>query len=347
MSDYKEHIIFEKDSIRNALLKLGELEDNILFVVNSENKLIGSITDGDIRRGLLKGFLTEDKVISFMHTKPKFINREDYSVDEIIFLRDNKYKVIPVVNKSNILVDIINFQFQKSYLPIDAVIMAGGLGTRLRPLTESLPKPLLKVGDKEIISYNFDRLNKFGIKNQKVTVNYLGNLIKDYCSNYNKNINFEIIEEKEFMGTAGSLSLIKSFQNDTILLMNSDLLTDIDYEDFYKSFIENDADIMVASIPYPVSLPYAIFEVDDKKVISFEEKPSYTYYANAGIYLIKKSIIEKVPKNKFFNATDLMQLVIDSTDKQIKHYSIRGYWLDIGKHQDYEKAQRDIKHIKF
>jgi len=347
MSDYKEHIIFEKDSIRNALLKLGELEDNILFVVNSENKLIGSITDGDIRRGLLKGFLTEDKVISFMHRKPKFINREDYSVDEIIFLRDNKYKVIPVVNKSNILVDIINFQFQKSYLPIDAVIMAGGLGTRLRPLTESLPKPLLKVGDKEIISYNFDRLNKFGIKNQKVTVNYLGNLIKDYCSNYNKNINFEIIEEKEFMGTAGSLSLIKSFQNDTILLMNSDLLTDIDYEDFYKSFIENDADIMVASIPYPVSLPYAIFEVDDKKVISFEEKPSYTYYANAGIYLIKKSIIEKVPKNKFFNATDLMQLVIDSTDKQIKHYSIRGYWLDIGKHQDYEKAQRDIKHIKF
>ena len=149
------------------------------------------------------------------------------------------------------------------------------------------------------------------------------------------------------MGTAGSLSLIKSFQNDTILLMNSDLLTDIDYEDFYKSFIDNDADIMVASISYPVSLPYAIFEVDDKKVISFEEKPSYTYYANAGIYLIKKSIIEKVPKNKFFNATDLMQLVIDSTDKQIKHYSIRGYWLDIGKHQDYEKAQRDIRHIKF
>jgi dTDP-glucose pyrophosphorylase len=347
MSDYKDYIIFEKDSIRNALLKLGTLEDNILFVVDSGKKLIGSITDGDIRRGLLKGFLTEDKLINFMHTKPKFINREDYSLDEIILLRDNKYKVIPVVNKSNILVDIINFQFQKSYLPIDAVIMAGGLGTRLRPLTESLPKPLLKVGDKEIISYNFDRLNKFGIKNQKITVNYLGNLIKDYCSNYNKNINFEIIEEKEFMGTAGSLSLIKSFQNDTILLMNSDILTDIDYEDFYKSFIENDADIMVASIPYPVSLPYAIFDVDDKNVISFEEKPSYTYYANAGIYLIKKSIIDLIPKKSFFNATDLMQLVLDSSAYQVKHYSIRSYWLDIGKHQDYEKAQKDIKHIKF
>lgn len=348
MKDYKKHLISEEETIKEVLLKLGTLEDeNILFVVNEKNQLVGSVTDGDVRRGLLNDFTTSDKIINIINKNPKSININKYSVDEIISLRNNNFTVIPVVNDENVVVNIINFRLQKSYLPIDAVIMAGGLGSRLRPLTNNLPKPLLKVGGKEIISYNFDRLSQYGILNQKITVNYLGELIKKFCSSYDKNINFEIIEEKEFMGTAGSLSLIKTFKNDTILLINSDLLTNIDYEDFYKSFIKHNADIMVASIPYPVNLPYAIFESEGRKVTSFKEKPSFTYYANAGIYLIKKEIIDKIPKESFFNATDLMQLVIDSSNKELKHYPIRSYWLDIGKHEDYEKAQMDIKHIKF
>ncbi|WP_417857477.1 MULTISPECIES: sugar phosphate nucleotidyltransferase [Flavobacteriaceae] len=348
MKDYKKHLISERETIKEVLLKLGTLEEeNILFVINGKGQLVGSVTDGDVRRGLLNNFTTSDKITNIIHRNPKFINKVNYSVDEIIFLRNNNYKVIPVVNDENIVVNIINFRLQKSYLPIDAVIMAGGLGSRLRPLTNDLPKPLLKVGDKEIISYNFDRLSEYGILNQKITVNYLSNLIKDYCSSYNENIDFEIIEEKEFMGTAGSLSLVKSFKNDTVLLMNSDLLTNIDYEDFYKSFIKHNADVMVASIPYSVNLPYAIFDLEDKRVTSFKEKPSYTYYANAGIYLMKKEIIDEIPKGSFFNATDLMQLIIESPDKELKHYPIRNYWLDIGKHEDYEKAQKDVKHIKF
>ena len=151
----------------------------------------------------------------------------------------------------------------KSLLPIDAVIMAGGLGSRLKPLTDNTPKPLIKVGNKEIISYNFDRLYQYGIFNQFISVNYLGNQIEDFCIDYNDKINFQIIKEDQFLGTAGSLSLIDDFYNDTILLMNSDLLTNINYEDFYRSFKENNADIMVASIPYDVSLPYAVFETQN------------------------------------------------------------------------------------
>ena len=128
--------------------------------------------------------------------------------------------------------------------------------------------------------------------------------------------------------------------------MNSDILTNIDYEDFYKSFIEKQADILVASIPYKVNLPYAILDNDDDKIKSFQEKPHYTFYANAGIYLIKKEILQLVPRSKLFNATDLMQISIDSGKKLI-HYPIRGYWLDIGQHEDYEKAQKDISHIDF
>jgi NDP-sugar pyrophosphorylase family protein len=237
----------------------------------------------------------------------------------------------------------------KSLLPVDAVIMAGGVGTRLKPLTNNTPKPLLKIGNKEIISYNFDRLYQYGIFNQYITVNYLGNQIKDFCVNYNDEIKFKIIKEDKFLGTAGSLSLIDDFENDTILLMNSDLLTNIDYEDFYRSFKEKKADIMVASIPYDVSLPYAIFEtnnINNKHIKSFKEKPTYTHYANAGIYLMKKSILRYIPKHEFFNATDLMNAVINNNDKLI-HFPITGYWLDIGKHEDYDKAQRDISHIDF
>jgi NDP-sugar pyrophosphorylase family protein len=237
----------------------------------------------------------------------------------------------------------------ESILPIDAVIMAGGLGTRLKPLTDNTPKSLVKVGNKEIISYNFDRLYKYGVFNQYITLNYLGNQIEDFCIDYNQEINFKIIKEDKFLGTAGSLSLIDDFENDTILLMNSDLLTNIDYESFYNSFKENNADIMVASVPYDISLPYAIFETksnNNRYIKSFVEKPRHTHYANTGIYLVKKSILRYVPKNEFFNATDLMNAVINEKGKLI-HFPITGYWLDIGNHKDLEKAQRDILDINF
>jgi len=155
-----------------------------------------------------------------------------------------------------------------------------------------------------------------------------------------------MINENEYLGTAGALSLIDDFHNDTVLLMNSDLLTNIDYEDFYRTFLNTGADTMVASIPYEVNLPYAIFDAVDRNVSSFIEKPNYTYFANAGIYLIKKELIKLIPKSTFFNATDLMDLIIKSNKKLI-HYPIRGYWLDIGKHEDFEKAQKDISHINW
>ena len=352
MVKYNKHLIFEQLKIKDALLSLGELEDNILFVINKKKQLIGSITDGDVRRGLLKGFNSSDSLKNIIHNTPKFINVEDYKIDDIIFLRKNNYKVVPVVNNESIVVDILNFRFQKSLLPVDAFIMAGGLGSRLKPLTNNLPKPLLKVGGKEIISYNFDRLLQFGISNQHVSVNYLGDMVKKYTLNYNDNINFNVIKEKEFLGTAGSLSLVENFNNDTVLLMNSDILTNIDFEDFYKSFVKHDADIMAASVSYSINLPYAIFKIKDDEVKSlniksFEEKPTNTYYANAGIYLIKREVINKIPKNKFYNATDLMQFIIKSPNYQLMHFPIRGYWLDIGKHEDYKKAQIDVKHINF
>ena len=339
--------INQGSSVLDVLKMIDKLPSlQTVFVFDSEKKIIGTITDGDIRRGFIDGLSLEGLVQDFMNKDFSFLLDGDDNFNKLNDYRTRKLKAVPLISDKGVLIKVYDFTRTKSILPIDAVIMAGGKGERLRPLTDTVPKPLLKVGGKEIISYNFDRLLQFGITNQTVTVNYLGHKIDDFCKGYNSEINFNIIKEDKFLGTAGSLSLIEDFSNDVILLMNSDLLTDIDYEDFYKSFIKNDADILVASIPYPVSIPYAIFENEDLQVRSFKEKPEYIYYANAGIYLIKRKALNLIPKDEFYNATDLMEKIIE-LDMRLIHYPMRNYWLDIGKPADFKKANEDVNNLKF
>ena len=347
MKNLSKYTINEKNSVINALKKLNDLPSVLtVFVLDEQQKVVGTLTDGDIRRGLIKGLKLDDSLDKFYYKNFNFLQEDKDDFDKLKVFREKRLKVVPLLDKDKKLIRLYNFTEIKSILPVDAVIMAGGKGVRLRPLTENTPKPLLKVGNKEIIAYNLDRLYQYGILNQYVTVNYLANQIESFCSSYNPEINFSVIKEHQMLGTAGALGLIDNFKNDTILLMNSDLLTNIDYEDFYKSFIDKDADMMVASIPYEVNLPYAIFETEDKNIKSFKEKPNFTYYANAGIYLFKKKLLNFIPKNDVYNATDFMEKIINER-KKLVHYPIRSYWLDIGKHKDFEKAQKDIAHINW
>lgn len=342
-----DNIVNINDTVIDVLKKIDKLPNTLtVFVLDNSSKVIGTITDGDIRRALIKGVKLDDELEMFIFKDFSFLNENEDNFAKLNEFRKKRLKAVPLLDSEGKILKIYNFSIIKSILPIDAVIMAGGKGERLKPLTNNIPKPLLKVGGKEIISYNIDRLFQFGINNQYVTVNYLKEQIRDYCASYNNEISFSIVEESKFLGTAGALSLIKEFNNDVILLMNSDLLTNIDYEDFYKSFIELGAEMMVASVPYQVNLPYAIFETEERKVSSFKEKPNYTYYANAGLYLIKKDLLKYIPKNKIFNATDLMDKVVEE-GHELLHYPIRSYWLDIGKHEDFDKAQKDIAHIDF
>jgi dTDP-glucose pyrophosphorylase len=347
MNNFEKGLILHNASIIEAMKKLNEVSETLtLFVMDDSDTLIGTLTDGDIRRGLIKGLDLKAPLKKFFKKDFHYIEQDKNNFNKLKIFRENKLKAVPLLSAEKKLIKIIDFSIAKSILPIDAVIMAGGLGNRLRPLTNEIPKPLLKVGGKEIIAYNFDRLYQYGFTRQYVSVNYLGDQIEEFCKDYNENIKFRIIKETEYLGTAGALSLINDFHNDTVLLMNSDLLTNIDYEDFYKSFLANNADLMVATIPYRISLPYAILDTINGEVKGFQEKPNFTYYANAGIYLMKRGLIKEIPKNVFFNATDLMELVI-KTNKKLVHYPIRSYWLDIGKHEDYVKAQKDIAHIDF
>ena len=348
MHPYHKHLAHIDTSIRQALEILDQLaSDAIIFLVDDENKLLGSLTDGDLRRGFIKGLGFEDHLSKFIQPNPKFIQQGKYNLKEIIALRDKFFTIFPVVDAQMKIINVVNFRHQKSYLPVDALIMAGGRGERLKPLTDNTPKPLLKVGDKPIIEHNIDRLNTFGIDDIWISVRYLGNQLVDYFKDGSeKALRINYVWEENALGTAGALALVDGFIHDHVLMMNSDLLTNIDFEDLFLFFEEHEADLAVACIPYQVNVPYAVMETNGKKVTGFKEKPTYTHYSNAGIYLMKKEVINKVPKNETFNATDLMEKLIQE-GKKVVAYPLVGYWLDIGKHEDYEKAQHDIKQLKF
>jgi NDP-sugar pyrophosphorylase family protein len=315
--------------------------------VDIEGKLLGSLTDGDVRRGLLNNFSIDDTINQIIQKHSRYIKKGDNDIQKIIEYREANYRVIPILDNNSIVVNIINFRNIKSYLPIDAVIMAGGRGQRLQPLTDNTPKPLLKVGEKPIIEYNLDRLAEFGIDDFWISLNYLGKQIENHFgSGAKKNIHIDYVWEEEALGTIGAVSLIQNFNHDYILVTNSDLLTNIDYEHFFLEFIKQNADLAVLTIPYQVNIPYAVLETQNNDVKSFKEKPSYTYYSNGGVYLMKKSVLKYIPNNSFYNSTDLMQNLINLKYKVIS-YPFLGYWLDIGKHDDFEKAQKDIKNFKF
>jgi dTDP-glucose pyrophosphorylase len=349
MINYQEHIIRENEEARTALRILDKLSTSIsrtLFIVDSNNKMVGSLSDGDIRRGLLSGLEISGPVSSFMNTAFRFIKESDDNVEVLKVHRREEIKLIPLLNNDGFIVQILDLRKTRTLLPVSALIMAGGKGERLRPYTEHVPKPMLKIGDKPIIEYTIDRLISFGIAEIYISVKYLKEQIMTYFGDgSSKGINIHYIEECEPLGTLGALALIPHIKHEDILVINSDLLTNIDLEEFFQVYKSEGACMGIASVPYQVKIPYAVLETEQNKILSFIEKPSYTYYSNGGIYFMKFSLKTNIVKGNFYNATDMMDSIISDGNKKLVHYPILCYWLDIGRHQDFIKAQDDIKHL--
>lgn len=343
-----DNILIYKDSnILDALHKLNNIRDVsrlILFVTNNDGSILGSLTDGDIRRSLAKDADVMKKVgdvcfksFVFEYDKKGFLDLSSY--------RKRDIKILPILDKEKRMLRIIDLEKTKSVLPLECMIMAGGRGKRLSPLTDTVPKPMLQLGDKPIIEHNIDRLIAFGIQKIYISVKYLGEQIQEYFGDGSKKgISIEYIWEEEFLGTAGALALVDEFKSDYVLLMNSDLFTNVDFEDLYLELIKSNSDMAVASTEYKVDVPFAVFETKEGQVIDFKEKPSYVYHSNAGIYIFNKKWIDKIPKSQFYDITDLMDNLVKEGGKLI-HNPILGYWIDIGSPTDYKRAQEFVKHF--
>lgn len=334
-------------TINEALVRLDQLPNFLTLFVVENNKIKGTITDGDIRRGLIHGKTVSAPIKSIMNENFIYILNREYKQDKIDLILQKSIKIVPLVNEDFSLIKVLNFQSLKSKLPIDAVIMAGGVGSRLMPLTSDTPKPMLEIGNKPIIEYNIDLLKNHGVENIHISVNYLADKITSYFKDgTERELNISYLTEDKPLGTIGALKGVKLFHNDYVLLMNSDLLTNIDLDAMFRDFINEDADMTIATTDYQVQIPYGVIETEKDRIIALKEKPTYTYFSNAGIYIFKRELVELIPEGTFFNATDLLDLLLKQ-NKKVLHYPIKSYWLDIGKHQDFEKAKNDIKSLKF
>ncbi len=343
-----DNILIHKDkTILDALHKLNAIRDVsrlILFVTNDDSSVLGSLTDGDIRRSLVEEADVNKRVgdvcfkgFVFEYDRKGFLDLKSF--------RKRDIKILPILDEHKRMLKIIDLDVTKSLLPLECMIMAGGRGKRLSPITDSIPKPMLSLGDKPIIEHNIDRLIAFGIQKIYISVKYLGEQIQEYFGDGSKKgISIEYIWEEEFLGTAGAMALVEEFKSDHVLLMNSDLFTNVDFEDLYLDLIKQNADMAVASTEYKVDVPYAVFETDNQLVKDFKEKPSYVYHSNAGIYILKKDLIKKIPKNKFYDITDLMENLVKDGGILI-HNPIVGFWIDIGSPGDYKQAQDFVKHL--
>lgn len=349
MMNWRDHIINSSMTVREAMIRLDKLAvvNADIFVVDETSKLLGSVSDGDIRRALIKGSEMSDPVNSVMNVNCIYSTGE--SPDKLILqkCKTKSIRFLPLTNGDKTVINVIDVDRFADIIPVEAIIMAGGEGKRLRPLTEKTPKPLLPIGGKTIIEQNIDRLIKFGVKHIRVSLNYLGQMIKDHLGDgSSRAIHINYIFEDKPLGTIGAVRMVNDLQTESILIMNSDILTDIDYSDFYADFVNSNADMAIAATIYTIDVPYAVLETSSSNhVKALSEKPSYTYYSNAGIYLLKKEVLKYIPEDSYYDMTDLIQILMDNQHKIIS-YPIRGYWLDIGKVNDYVKAQEDIKHLK-
>ncbi len=347
------HIIGNNRTAREALIQLERISNKkalVLFVKDSQNnKIIGSITDGDLRRGLISGLNLEDKVQDFMKKEFAFLKTSSKSYyNDFETYKKRNITIIPLLNNEKLLVKLIDLNVTKTILPVNVLLMAGGKGSRLRPYTLTTPKPLLKVGEKPIICHNIDWLNKHGIDNYNISIRYLGDkIIKSLRERYKGNIHFNFIKEEEPLGTAGALNLIDAKLNyeDTIL-MNSDLLTNLDFRGFYDCFKEKGLDLVVAAIPYTTKVPYAIFDLENGLITSLSEKPTYTYLANAGIYLMNERVRKLANSFKYLDATELIEQCLSNGFK-VAPFEMKDFWLDIGNPMDYDKANQIIDSVNF
>ena len=344
MKNIRINQMYAHESATICLKLLNNPEIRTLFILNEDDQMVGTVTDGDIRRGLLSGLNISNSISDFMFKD--FISISDsFSLEDIKTLKANGVDLVPVLNQDKKIIRIVDLSKKKSLLPVDVVLMAGGEGRRLRPLTDNTPKPLLKVGGKALIDYNLQRFSDFGIENVNISINYLAKKVVDHVNELDHGLYVNFIHEEKSLGTIGCLNLLSSIKNEYILLMNADILTTLDFEDFFLDFIQKGSDFSVASISYNVNVPYGILEIHKDDVLTLKEKPTYKYQANAGIYLMKKEVLQHLGKQDFYNATDFM-LDLIKLGKKVSYYNIVDYWLDIGKIDDFEKAQTDILHLK-
>jgi dTDP-glucose pyrophosphorylase/CBS domain-containing protein len=338
-------------SIRMAMICIGKGRCGIALVVDKERHLLGTITDGDVRRAVLEGKDLESPVSALLLSKistqyPKPVTAQLGAKREKLLelLHKNALRQLPILDSAGRIVDLVMIDdlIPIQDLQLQAVIMAGGLGTRLRPLTEDLPKPMLPVGGKPLMELVIEQLRQVGIRRVNITTNYKAEKISDHFgdgSSFGVELNY--VNEDRPLGTGGALGLI-DVPTEPMLVINGDILTQVDFRAMLAYHREHRAVMTIAVRQYDIKVPYGVIECEGSRVCALKEKPQIYFLVNAGVYLLEPKVFEFIPKGEHFNMTDLIQQLLDA-DHIVASFPIIEYWLDIGQLADYEQAQDDMR----
>ena len=349
MSNVENIVLSKEDTILKALELLDLYALRIVLVVDENNQLLGSVTDGDIRRGLLKGQDLHASVESIMHTTPYSID-EGSLTDRQIFeiMREKRYLALPII-KNGQLVNIITLddliRTKRKENPV--FIMAGGFGTRLRPLTDKCPKPMLPIGGKPLLETIILSLKEQGFYKFYISTHYLPEIIKNHFGNgENFDIQIQYVHENEPLGTGGALSLLPRQEVDLpFIMINGDVLTNINFIKLIDFHVSQNAVATMCVREFQYQIPYGVVNSEKNNIQSMTEKPSYYFDINTGIYVISPELLEQV-EPQFIGMPTILEQQIGKSQKVVS-YPIHEYWLDIGQIEDYNRAQRDIINLDF
>lgn len=351
----EELLIPENTFIKDALKKLDKTAKKVLLIVDNEKRLLGTLTDGDIRRYILSGRSLENDIKEVFNKDPVFLREEEFSLataKKIIL--EKKIELLPILDKKDKIVDFLSWNElfsekkhpkKRKILNIPVIIMAGGKGTRLDPFTKILPKPLIPIGDKPIIEIIIEEFKMQGVNQFFVTLHHKSEMIEAYFNGIEKDYNIKFIKEKVALGTAGSLKLFESYSDDIFIVSNCDVLIRSGYEKFVNYHKENKALITILSPIKYFKIPYGVIKFKKGgKVEAIDEKPEYTFTVNSGVYIMNKESLRFIPKNSFYNMTDLIETLLNNNRKVMMYPVNEKDYIDIGQWEEYKKA---IERLQF
>lgn len=341
---WKELSLKPNASLKEALQLLDVTAKQIVLIVDDQDKLLGTLTDGDIRRALLKDVILSAPVTQAMNATPIVGIEDEHLLAWRQKLQGKKIRHLPVINAAGYVVGLYYDQpVALSGLPYPVVLMLGGLGTRLRPLTQAVPKPMLKVGNRPILEHIMETLVSQGFNEFYFCINYLGHMIREHFGHGEKwGVTIHYVEESKRMGTAGALSLLPHAMQTPFLVMNGDLLTKLDFKSLMDFHIAQKAVATMCVREHEHQVPYGVIELSDTyRVTRVVEKPTYRYWVNGGIYALSPQALTFVPKDEFFDMPTLVDHIIEQ-QLNVSAYQMQDYWLDIGQMPDFEQAQTDF-----
>lgn len=334
-------------TIKEALqiIDLGAVK--FAIVVDKDDKLIGTLTDGDVRRAILDGKTLDTKIENVYFKEPTVVNVNNTKEEIINLCTSKKIYQIPVIDNEGkvVSIDLLDELLKPEVHANKVVLMVGGLGTRLRPLTENTPKPMLHVGGKPILQTIVEKFVSYGFVNIVMCVGYKSNIIQDFFEDGSKfGANIEYVLENKRMGTAGALTLLETKPSNPFFVMNGDLLTNVNFEHLLEFHLANNAMATMCVREYDFQVPYGVVNVEHGKILSIEEKPVQKFFVSAGIYMLDPQCIKNIPEDEFYDMPTLFEKLIAMNENTIS-FPLREYWLDIGRMEEYEKANLEYHEV--